>query len=156
MTDRTVTHATFSLEHAYDAPPSRVFGAWADAAVKTRWFTGATDPDLPPLELDFRVGGIEQSVARADDGRPVVIYEGLYRDIVPEERIVVANYIDIEGERISVSQFTAEFLPDGAGTRLVVTEQGAYLDGRETAESRAEGIRLQLQALASELSGTAQ
>jgi uncharacterized protein YndB with AHSA1/START domain len=155
MTDRTVTHATFSLEHAYDAPPSRVFAAWADPAVKTRWFTGATDPALPALELDFRVGGTEKTVSRGDDGRAAVIYEGLYRDIVPDERIVVANYIDVDGERISVSQFTAEFHPDGAGTRLVVAEQGAYLDGLESAESRAEGIRIQLRALAGELAGVA-
>jgi uncharacterized protein YndB with AHSA1/START domain len=151
MTDRSVTHATFSLEHGYDAPPGRVFAAWADAAVKTRWFTGATDPGTPPLELDFRVGGTEQTVSRDDDGRPVVIYEGVYRDIVPDERIIVANYIEIDGERISVSQFTAEFRPDGTGTRLVVTEQGAYLDGHESAESRAAGIRVQLEALAAEL-----
>jgi uncharacterized protein YndB with AHSA1/START domain len=155
MTDRSVTHATFSLEHAYSAPPSRVFAAWADATVKTRWFTGATDPDMPPLELDFRVGGTEQTVSRGDDGRPAAVYEGLYRDIVPDERIVVANCIDVDGERISVSQFTAEFHPDGAGTRLVVTEQGAYLDGRESAESRAVGIGIQLEALAAELQESA-
>jgi uncharacterized protein YndB with AHSA1/START domain len=150
MTDRSVTHATFSLEHAYDAPPGRVFAAWADPAVKTRWFTGETSPGMPRLALDFRVGGTERTVSGADGG-PVVTYEGLFRDIVPDERIVVANYIDIDGERISVSQFTAEFHPDGAGTRLVVTEQGAYLDGHESAESRAVGIRAQLQALAAEL-----
>jgi uncharacterized protein YndB with AHSA1/START domain len=154
MTDRSVTHATFSLEHVYDAPPGRVFTAWSDAAVKTRWFTGALDPSAGALTMDFRVGGTERAVNGAPGG-PVVTYEGLFRDIVPDERIVVANYIDIDGERISVSQFTAEFHPDGAGTRLVVTEQGAYLDGHESAESRAVGIRAQLQALAAELQGRA-
>ncbi len=154
MTDRSVTHATFSLERVYDAPPDRVFGAWADPAVKTRWFSGAVDPGAPSLTMDFRVGGTEQAVSGAPDG-PVVTYEGLFRDIVPDERIVVANYIDVDGQRISVSQFTAEFGPDGGGTRLVVTEQGAYLDGHDSAESRAAGIRAQLQALAAELEGSA-
>jgi uncharacterized protein YndB with AHSA1/START domain len=152
MTDRSATHATFSLEHSYDAPPRRVFAAWADPAVKTRWFSGALNPAAPPMKLDFRVGGTEQSVSAAADG-PVVTYEGLFRDIVPDERIVVANCIDVDGERISVSQFTAEFHPDGTGTRLVVTDQGAYLDGHDSGESRAVGIRAQLQALAAELQG---
>jgi uncharacterized protein YndB with AHSA1/START domain len=50
-----------------------------------------------------RVGGTEQAVSGADGG-PVVVYEGVYRDIVPGQRIVVANWIDVDSERISVSQ----------------------------------------------------
>jgi len=128
MTDRSVTHSTFALEHFYVVPPARVFDAWTDPAIKTRWFTGALDPAAAPMSVDFRVGGTEQAVASTDGG-PVTVYEGVFRDIVPGERIVVANWIDVDGERISVSQFTAEFRADGNGTRLVVTEQGAYLDG---------------------------
>jgi uncharacterized protein YndB with AHSA1/START domain len=146
MTDRSVTHATFVLEHAYPVPPARVFDAWADPAVKTRWFTGAFDPAATPMTMDFRVGGTEQTVSRTDGG-PVIVYEGLFRDIVPGERIVVANWIDVDGQRISVSQFTAEFRAEGNGSRLVVTEQGAYLDGHDSPDSRAIGIRAQLQAL---------
>jgi uncharacterized protein YndB with AHSA1/START domain len=100
--------------------------------------------------VDFRVGGTEHTVSRTDDGS-VIVYEGLFRDIVPGERIVVANWIDVDGQRISVSQFTAEFRTEGNGTRLVVTEQGAYLDGHDSPDSRAIGIRAQLQALAAEL-----
>lgn len=150
MTDRSVTHATFVLEHAYPVPTARVFDAWADPAAKTRWFTGAQDPAAAPMKVDFRVGGTEQTVSRTDGG-PVIVYEGLFRDIVPGERIVVANWIDVDGQRISVSQFTAEFRAEGNGTRLIVTEQGAYLDGHDSPDSRAIGIRAQLQALAAEL-----
>jgi uncharacterized protein YndB with AHSA1/START domain len=32
MTDRHVTHATFTLERIYPASPARVFAAWADPA----------------------------------------------------------------------------------------------------------------------------
>ena len=150
MTDRSVTHATFVLEHVYPVPPPRVFDAWADPAVKTRWFTDALDPAAAPMRMDFRVGGTEHAVSRADGGA-VVVYEGVYRDIIPGERIVVANWIDVDRQRISVSQFTAEFWADGNGTRLVVTEQGAYLDGHDSPDSRAIGIRAQLNALAAEL-----
>jgi uncharacterized protein YndB with AHSA1/START domain len=156
MADRNVTHATLVVEHAYAVPPARVFDAWADPAVKTRWFAGALDPAAAPMEMDFRVGGTEQAITSGEGG-PVVVYEGLYRDIVPGERIVVANWIDVDGQRISVSQFTAEFRAEGNGTRLVVTEQGAYLDGHDSPDSRAAGIRAQLAALAAELveAGTA-
>lgn len=150
MTDRSVTHATIALEHLYAAAPARVFGAWADPAIKTRWFTGALDPAAAPMRMDFRVGGTEQAVTSVDGG-PVVVYEGVFRDIVPGERIVVANWIDVDGERVSVSQFTAEFRAEGNGTLLIVTEQGAYLDGRDSPDSRAVGIRAQLDALAAEL-----
>jgi uncharacterized protein YndB with AHSA1/START domain len=150
MTERSVTHATFALERVYPVPPPRVFDAWAHPAVKTRWFTGALDPAAAPMKLDFRVGGTEQAVSHADGGA-VIVYEGLFRDIVPGERIVVANRIDVDGQCISVSQFTAEFQAHGNGTRLVVTEQGAYLDGHDSPDSRASGIRVQLDALATEL-----
>jgi len=152
MTDRGVTHATFTLERVYPVPPPRVFEAWADPAVKTRWFTGALDPAAAPMKMDFRVGGTEQAVSHAGGGA-VIVYEGLFRDIVPDERIVVANRIDVDGQCISVSQFTAEFLAHGNGTRLVVTEQGAYLDGHDNPDSRASGIRVQLDALTAECSG---
>lgn len=150
MNDRSVTHATFVLEHVYGVPPARVFEAWADPVVKTRWFAGALDPAAAPMRVDFRVGGTERAISRADGG-PVVAYEGVFRDIVPSERIVVANWITVDGESISVSQFTAEFQAEGHGTRLVVTEQGAYLDGHDGPDSRAIGIRAQLDALATEL-----
>jgi len=149
MTERSVTHATFVLEHEYPAPPVRVFAAWADPAVKTRWFSGAVDPAAAPMKMDFRVGGTEQTVSHGDGS--VVAYEGLFREIVPAERIVVANWIDVNDQRISVSQLTAEFRAEGTGTRLVVTEQGAYFDGHDSPGSRAIGIRTQLAALASEL-----
>jgi uncharacterized protein YndB with AHSA1/START domain len=150
MTDHSVTHGTFALEYLYPAPPARVFNAWADPAVKARWIAGAVDAAAAPMRMDFRVGGTEQTVSSTDDGT-VIVYERLFRDIVPAERIVVANWIDVGGQRISISQFTAEFRSDGLGTRLVVTEQGAYLDGCDSPDSRAIGIRAQLDALALEL-----
>ncbi|MFI7290450.1 SRPBCC domain-containing protein [Streptomyces anulatus] len=66
MTDRSVTHATFTFERLYPATAARVFAAWADPKAKSRWFS---TPDADH-ELDFRVGGREANRSRPD--RPIV------------------------------------------------------------------------------------
>jgi uncharacterized protein YndB with AHSA1/START domain len=167
--DRYVTHATFTLERSYPVPPARVFAAWADPAAKARWFT--PNPDSGH-ELDFRVGGRE--VARGGpDGGPVMTFETLYREIVPDQRIVYTSTLADGDDLITVSLTTVEFSPaeggtrpgggtgpggtgpggtgPGGGTRLVLTEQGAFLDGREQPAWREQGTADQLEALAKEL-----
>ena len=45
----------------------------------------------------------------------------------------------LDGVPISVSLATIELKPEGAGTRLTITECGAFLDGYEDAGSRERG-----------------
>ncbi|MFD0327380.1 SRPBCC domain-containing protein [Streptacidiphilus monticola] len=137
MTERSTTHATFTIERSFDAPIARVFDAWADAKAKSRWFAGATDAsEREAMEVDFRVGGVERSVGTLLDGGPVYTYEGVFQDIVRNERIVLTHHISRDGERISVNLVSIQFAPDGDGTRLTVTDQGTYLDGLDQAHWR--------------------
>jgi hypothetical protein len=53
----------------------------------------------------------------------------------------------LDGSRISVSLSTVELIAEGAGTRMVYTEQGAYLDGLDTPEQREAGTRELFDAL---------
>jgi hypothetical protein len=58
----------------------------------------------------------------------------------------------LEGTRISVSLATVESTPAGdRGTRLVFTEQGAFLDGHESPARRAAGMGSLLDALDKEV-----
>jgi uncharacterized protein YndB with AHSA1/START domain len=142
----TVTHATFTLERTYPAPPQRVFAAWSDPAAKARWFAGGNADH----ELDFRVGGRE--IARGTHDNQVMTFESHYQDIVPDERIVFASSL-YEGTTLAtVSVTTVELRPDADGTRLLLTEYGAFLDGREEPAWREHGTADQLAALAKELS----
>lgn len=50
-----------------------------------------------------------------------------------------------------MSLTTVEMSPAGDGTRLVLTEQGAYLDGLEDPGWREQGTGQQLDALGTEL-----
>jgi uncharacterized protein YndB with AHSA1/START domain len=150
MTERSVTHATFVIERTYSASPARVFAAWSDPAIKSRWFTGPEEWGPDELDLDFRIGGREISRG-GPKGGPVHTYEGRYYDIVPNERIVYAYDMHIDETRISVSVATVEFKPAGTGTRLIFTEQGAYLDGHDTSAEREHGTGELLDALGAEL-----
>jgi uncharacterized protein YndB with AHSA1/START domain len=58
---------------------------------------------------------------------------------VPDRRIVYAYAMHRDDVKISVSLATVEFVPSGAGTTQVVTEQGAFLDGYDDAGSREHG-----------------
>ena len=146
--DPHVTHATFTLARSYPAPPARVFAAWADPAAKARWFTPGPGSGH---ELDFRVGGREVATG-GPEGGPLMTFETLYRDIVPEQRIVYTSTLSAGADLMTVSLTTVEFTPgEGGGTRLVLTEQGAFLDGQEQPAWREQGTADQLEALAAEL-----
>jgi uncharacterized protein YndB with AHSA1/START domain len=146
MTKRSVTHATFVIERVYDASPARVFRTFADPAAKARWFASPDDGGTPEWELDFRVGGREWNRG-GPKGGPVYSFDALYQDIVPNERIVFTYDMHLDDRRISVSLQTVELRPEGSGTRLVLTEQGAFLDGYDNAKDREHGTRELLDAL---------
>ena len=143
----SVEHGTFVLERTYDAPRDRVFSAWADSEAKARWF-GETD-----FTLDFRVGGRETN-GGGPDGGPFYRYEATYRDIVAQERIVYTTDMYVDDRIMSVSVATIEFAAEGDGTRLTLTEHGAFLDGLETAAQREHGTRALLDKLGATLTRT--
>ena len=143
--DRSVTHASFTLERAYPALPARVFAAWADPAVKARWFAGGSGEGN--YQLDFQVGGREVATG-GPPGGPVMTFETFYREIVVPERIVYTSTMSSGDEVITISLTTVEFRPADDGTRLVLTEQGAFLDGKEEPAWRENGTADQLKALA--------
>jgi uncharacterized protein YndB with AHSA1/START domain len=143
---RNVVHNTFSLERVYPASPARVFAAFATLEAKSTWFQAPEEWGPDEQTMDFRVGGIETSVG-GPKGGPVHAMKAIYQDIVPNERIVYTYELLVGGARISVSLATIEVVAEGKGTRLILTEQGVYLDGHDTPEERIHGTGELLNAL---------
>ena len=141
----TVDNDSWTIERDYPHQPARVFAAWADPSVKVRWFD-LSGSDSPDFSGDFRVGGTESFRTPAGQ-RPAFTYDAQYRDIVEDERIVSTYEMAMDGRRLSVSVATVELTATPAGTHLVYTEQGAYLDGLDNPVSRRTGTAAQLDSL---------
>ena len=146
MTERSATHATFNIERTYDAPPAKVFRAFEDPKAKQSWFAEGEGWEIEEFAADFRVGGYERSRFRFRGGTPIR-NDTAYHDIVPNERIILSYTMMIGDNRISASLATFEFKQAGAGTRLIFTEQGAFLDGLDSVGPREAGWRDLLEAL---------
>jgi uncharacterized protein YndB with AHSA1/START domain len=101
---------------------------------------------------DFREGGRERKRFGPKDD-PRFVADTLYLDIVPQRRIVFSYSMTSRGEPVSVSLTTVEMSPDGAGTRLLLTEQVAFLDGKDNAANREEGLASMLDKIGESLAG---
>jgi uncharacterized protein YndB with AHSA1/START domain len=148
---RSVVHATFCIERTYPASPAEVFKALTDPAAKAKWFTGGNGYTLLAREMDVRPGGREHLQGRWETG-VVSTFDAVYHDVVVDERIVYAYEMRMDDRKISVSLATFELKPVGNHTRLVMTEQGAFLDGYDDAGSRKRGSSFLLDALGNSFS----
>jgi uncharacterized protein YndB with AHSA1/START domain len=147
---KPVIHRRFSIERVYKAVPARVFNAFADPAIRRRWFAEDEDRTAERFDTDFRVGGHERSEFRFKDG-PSVTNNTVYLDIVPNRRIVIAYAMTVAGTPLSASLATIEFDPNGEGTKLTYTEQIACLDGNDQTADRKTGCARLYETLETEL-----
>lgn len=136
MTERSVAHGSFTIERTYPHPVSKVFSAWSNPAFKRQWF-GSPDAAKPGSVFEFREGGREYNAERM--GETDFVIDVSYRDIVPDNRIIYTYEMHMNGQRISVSVATIEFTPKDGGTRMLLREDGAFLDGLDTSAQREAG-----------------
>jgi uncharacterized protein YndB with AHSA1/START domain len=155
LEQQAVIHHTFVTERAYPVTPERVFEAFSDPAKKRRWYAGGESHQLESYDLDFRVGGNESYVSRFKEGTPVagltLKSENVYREIVPNRRIIFTSTMAMEGRCFSISLGTVELLPTEKGTDLILTFQSAFLEGADGPAMREAGWRGLLDKLGKEL-----
>jgi uncharacterized protein YndB with AHSA1/START domain len=147
MTSRRVVHDTFTLERDYPATPEQVFGAFADLATKKRWFAGPDDWVATDAHtLDFRIGGREHERS-GPPGGPTHAFDAVYHDIVPNDRIIYSYTLSLDDRPISVPLTTIEIVPRADGSRLRLTEHGAFFDEGDVPILRRSGTGELLDAL---------
>ena len=150
MIERSINHSTIVLERVYDASPARVFSAWADPNALLRWGSPGEGWHSEIRKFDFRVGGGEVS-SFGPAGGETYVNETRYLDIVPNVRIISAGAMTSDGKRLFAGLLTVELKPQGVGCLLVLTEQGAFLDGHDLPENHEAGWNAMLDNLGVEV-----
>ncbi|WP_426594463.1 SRPBCC family protein [Cellulomonas sp. McL0617] len=149
-TDSTVAHATFVIDRTFDASLDRVWDAFAVAEKRAQWFGGDDSFTATEDTQDFRVGG-----GAVNDGQwhggPTSRFVATYTDIVDKQRIVSTYDMWVGGEHLSTSVTTTELAAVDGGTRVVYTEHGVFLDGKDDGSQREAGSRGIFDALAAYL-----
>src|SRR6266545_1059875 len=116
MGNLTVTAPTdqeIVLTRVFDAPRSLVFDAMTQPELLKRWLSGPPGWSMVDCANDLKVGGAFRHVWRGTDG-PEMAMRGVYREVVPPERIVRTESFEFGCNAQSGEQ---------VGT-LVLTEQG--------------------------------
>ena len=75
------------MTRVFDSPRSLVFDAMSKAELLQRWLWGPPGWTMVACESDLKVGGAFRHVWRNTDGTEMAM-RGVYREIVPPERIV--------------------------------------------------------------------
>jgi uncharacterized protein YndB with AHSA1/START domain len=114
------TKPSLTVERTFRAAPQRVWQAWTQAEALKQWFAPNDAFKVEVIEVDVRVGGRYRIKMNAPDGE-VHDVSGVYREVVPNERLVFTWAWRTTPERESL--VTVALRPAGSGTALTLTHE---------------------------------
>jgi uncharacterized protein YndB with AHSA1/START domain len=116
------------MSRVFDAPRSLVFDAWTTPELLKRWLGVRGGWSMVVCEVDLRVGGAYRFVWRGPDGAEMGM-GGVYREIVPPERLVATE------------SFDDPWYPGEALDTTVLVEEGGKTTATTTVLYESEEIR---------------
>ncbi len=96
----------------FAAPPHLVYRAWTTPDLIRRWWH-AKRGEITVVEVDLRVGGRWRFAMTTPAGQEVA-FHGVYREIVPDERLVSTEVFELAPDAEALSSVT--FSDQGDGT----------------------------------------
>src|SRR5260370_14423207 len=90
----TPSDLEIAMTRVFNAPRRLVFDALTKPELVKRWLLGPAGWSMPVCEIDLRVGGAYRYVWRNDTKGKEMGSGGVFREIVPPERIVCTELFD--------------------------------------------------------------
>jgi uncharacterized protein YndB with AHSA1/START domain len=124
----TASEREIVMSRVFNAPRSLVFDAWTTPELLKRWLGVRGGWSMVVCEVDLRVGGAYRFVWRGPDGAEMGM-GGVYREIVPPERLVATE------------SFDDPWYPGEALDTTVLVEEGGKTTATTTVLYESEEIR---------------
>lgn len=140
------------ITRTVNAPRHLVYKAWTTPDLVKRWWPGRRG-EMIVADMDFRVGGAWRYVMVAH-GESEVAFHGTYREIVPNERIVHTEIMEMPGtapdsEEGAVLNTVTFEVADGGATLVSIRTGAGSKEVRDIiAQSGMEdGVREQFEII---------
>ena len=106
------------ITRVFDAPRTLVFRMWTDPAHARNWW-GPRDYPATHLTMDVRPGGAWRNCLTSTETGKELWQHGVFREVVPPERLVFTFVWEEEGERGIETLVTVTFAAEGDKTRMI-------------------------------------
>ena len=115
MTD-TATELSLTVSRLIKADPKRIYDAWLDPKMISRFMRPDADVTIPQATNDPREGGRFDILMQAGDNQ--IPHAGTYLELRPHERIVFTweSPFSTDGSTVTV-----DLAPEGDATRVTLT-----------------------------------
>jgi uncharacterized protein YndB with AHSA1/START domain len=136
MTATAAADSELVISRLFDAPRALVFRMWTDPVHAMRWWGPKHHPAVE-LDMEVRPGGRWRNGLRSVETGRVLWQHGVFREVVPPERLVFTFRWEEEGERGLETLVTVVFSDEDGRTRLVMRQSPFVSTGER--DGHAEG-----------------
>ena len=116
----TPSDREIAMTRVFNAPRHLVFDALTKPELVKKWLLGPPGWTMPVCEIDLRVGGHYRYVWRRESNEKEMGMGGVYREVVPQERLVCTELFD-EAWYAGESVITTTLVEHGGRTTMTST-----------------------------------
>jgi uncharacterized protein YndB with AHSA1/START domain len=124
----TAAERELVIARVFDAPRELVFKAWTDPRHAKNWW-GPRDYPATLLVMDVRPGGAWRNCLQSTETGEELWQHGVFREVIPPERLVFTFVWEEEGERGLETLVTVTFAEEGGKTRMTFRQTPFQSDG---------------------------
>lgn len=146
----TPTDTTIVLTRTFDAPRRLVWEAMTTPVRMRRWMIAPPGWTLTVCECEARVGGALKLAWKSEEADPVMTLRGVFTDVVPHERMVHTETMEMPAVGPIGSQVeTHEFAEKGGVTTMRITQVYESKEARDggLASGMDQGMEAQYKQL---------
>ncbi len=114
------------MTREFNAPRRLVWDAMTRPELIRRWLFLPPGWEMSRCDEDVRVGGSFAWAWNGPDGRPAMAMRGVYREVVPLQRLVRSETFDFGCQSQAGEQIASVVLTDLPGERTLITLTVAY------------------------------